>query len=89
MIFIQMAKLKEAEEVIGYHFNNPTLLEEALQAAGAAASNPHTKGDREGNKRLALLGDALLSMMLLDHWYDSGKDTGKPNHTCLGIRSHY
>jgi ribonuclease-3 len=84
-----MAKLKEVEEIIRYHFNDQALLEEALQAAGAAVSDPHIKGDRQGNKRLALLGDALLSMMLLDRWYDSGKDTGKRHRTYLVIWSYY
>jgi hypothetical protein len=52
------------ESIIGYHCTkDPTLLWEALQAAGSPV---RIAGDREildGNKKLAALGDAVA-----DHW---------------------
>lgn len=46
------------ENIIDHHFTGPGLIEEAMQAAGAS--------DREGNKRLALVGDAVLRLVILD-----------------------
>jgi ribonuclease-3 len=58
-----------AERIIGYNFTRQGLLAEALD----------TSGDRtpESNQRLAMLGDALLQIILLDAWYASGDPKGK------------
>ncbi|KAJ6146214.1 hypothetical protein N7497_008196 [Penicillium chrysogenum] len=56
----------ELESLIGYQFHDRSLLEEALEEAG-----PQT----EGNERLALLGDKVLSLMLLHRWYMEGNTT--------------
>ncbi|KAJ9634920.1 hypothetical protein H2199_008784 [Coniosporium tulheliwenetii] len=54
------------ESVIGYHFVQPQLLDEALLAAGASVARKNTHGPSEGNKRLALVGDAALQLAILD-----------------------
>ncbi|CAG8050992.1 unnamed protein product [Penicillium nalgiovense] len=56
----------ELESLIGYQFHDRSLMEEALEEAG-----PQT----EGNERLALLGDKVLSLMLLHRWYMEGNTT--------------
>jgi dsRNA-specific ribonuclease len=53
------------EKIIDYHFTDSQLLEEALQAAG------------RGNQRLALLGDAIISLAVLDAWYPTGASASK------------
>jgi hypothetical protein len=47
-----------AERTLGYGFSNANLLHEALQSLD--------------NLRLAVLGDAVLTMVLCDEWYGQG-----------------
>jgi ribonuclease-3 len=63
------------ENIIKYHFANPQLLQEALTAEGASQSSQGPAGN--GNKRLALVGDALLRVVILDRWYPCGASTGE------------
>lgn len=51
------ARLKGAEEIINFHFADPSLLREALQAAGFITP--------DGNKKLAVIGDAALKLVLV------------------------
>jgi ribonuclease-3 len=69
--------LEAIESIIDYRFAKSQLLEEALQAAGSAMSNTSLTGDRHGNKRLALVGDAVIRLALLDPWYATGGSTGE------------
>ncbi|KAJ5063706.1 ribonuclease III domain-containing protein [Bipolaris maydis] len=64
------------ETILQYHFSNSELLDEALLAAGAAASSKDIEGDVQGNKRLALLGDSVLQEVVLEPWYNSEESTG-------------
>ncbi|KFY92573.1 hypothetical protein V498_04858 [Pseudogymnoascus sp. VKM F-4517 (FW-2822)] len=59
----------DVERIIEYHFTNPQLLAEAFEAAGVSELH---KG---GNKRLALVGDALIRLAILDRWFPSGAST--------------
>ena len=72
-----MSVQQAIECIIDYHFTNSGLLEEAMQAAGASDSKKIAGSDREGNKRLALVGDAVLRLVILDEWYPDGTNTGK------------
>lgn len=72
-----MPDLKSLQSRLQYSFNNANLLEEAMTAAGAAVSDPNTDGPVSGNKRLALIGDAVLRLSVLDEWYPNGGSTGK------------
>ena len=56
-----MRELKELEKKIGYHFQNPELLEKALRHSSYA--NEHRMNRIECNERLEFLGDAVL-----EHW---------------------
>ncbi|KAH8434277.1 uncharacterized protein LDX57_011915 [Aspergillus melleus] len=56
----------EFEKVIGHHFHDQGLMDEALEESGLASA---------GNERLALLGDKILDLMLLRRWYHEGNTT--------------
>ncbi|KAE8149027.1 ribonuclease III domain-containing protein [Aspergillus avenaceus] len=56
----------EFECLIGYSFRNRDLMEEALQEASVVTP---------GNERLALIGDKVLALMLLQDWYRTGNST--------------
>ncbi|KAL1623898.1 hypothetical protein SLS56_008093 [Neofusicoccum ribis] len=67
--------MQTVEKVIGYEFTNTELREEALLAAGTSVSDPAVDGDPRGNKRLALVGDAVLQLIILEKWYGQATDT--------------
>jgi hypothetical protein len=72
-----MPDIPTVERMINYHFNDPKLLDEALLAAGASTARKDVNGPLEGNKTLALVGDAALQLALLDSWYSRDASRGK------------
>ncbi|KAL8901054.1 MAG: hypothetical protein Q9207_005390 [Kuettlingeria erythrocarpa] len=61
--------------IIGYVFNDPNLVVEAVSAAGSRTSF----GNRQfadGNKRFAVLGDTVLQLALAQDWYDGNEPRG-------------
>ncbi|KAF9690396.1 hypothetical protein EKO04_011620 [Ascochyta lentis] len=71
-----MSNLDSLQARLHYSFKNASLLEEALNAAGAAVSSRDVDSPASGNKRLALVGDAVLRLSVLDEWYPCGGSTG-------------
>ena len=67
------SKLQSAQQAIGYQFQKPELLLEALRGAGPTA----TSTTPEGNKQLALIGDKLLAFRLALLGRQRGERTGK------------
>ena len=70
------AKLENAQAAMSYRFTDPHILWEALQAA---SSGVHSAGNRviiDGNKRLAMIGDAILKLVLLENSYARGDPRG-------------
>lgn len=61
-----LLKTHSCERAIGYQFREPLLLWEALLAYEAS---PHLPRYSEGNKRLAILGDRILDLLLALKWY--------------------
>lgn len=59
------SKIADASLIIGYQFINRAWLWEALQAAGSPVLGVPDRRFREGNKRLAGLGDRILSMIIV------------------------
>ena len=53
--------ITDLESILKYHFDNPALLQEAVRA-------PQIEFPL-GNRRLALLGEAVLEVALLTRWY--------------------
>ncbi|RYP48289.1 hypothetical protein DL768_005799 [Monosporascus sp. mg162] len=64
-----------ALQKIGYSFKNDKLLDEALLAAGAPVSDAQVEGNEQGNKGLALIGDALIRLAIVDQGYVDGART--------------
>ena len=58
-----------AEAIIDYRFNDESLLWEALQSMGSGASQIRNREMSEGNKRLAVVGDAILRLVVVEEWY--------------------
>jgi hypothetical protein len=65
---------RDIERTLNYSFRDPNLLFEALQAAGNRISKVGVRNVPDGNKRLAMLGDAVLTVAILSDWYE-GEDT--------------
>ena len=59
--------MKKLEEVIGYHFRDPKLLELALTHSSYA--HEHFSGKNHDNERLEFLGDAVLELASSDYLY--------------------
>lgn len=68
----QVDRVQAVEKIIGYNFVNPVNLRGALQAAG------HLGGLHlpDGNKPLALLGDALLRLVLAEAGFQNSSTKG-------------
>jgi len=56
--------LTQAEQLVGYHFSDPSLLRQALTHASAAEGN-----QEEDYERLEFLGDAIVSFFIADVVY--------------------
>ncbi len=59
--------MKTLEDKLGYHFQNPALLENALTHSSYA--NEHHLGSLNSNERLEFLGDSVLGMVVADNLY--------------------
>ncbi|KAI4237253.1 MAG: hypothetical protein LQ349_002008 [Xanthoria aureola] len=66
-------KTHACEAAIGYKFQDPWLLWEALQAAGPPVSHLGIPRYEAGNLRLAIVGDRILDLLLALHWYPTGQ----------------
>ncbi|KAJ6261639.1 hypothetical protein Dda_4309 [Drechslerella dactyloides] len=65
-----MVDQAKIESILGYNFASGNLLMEALEAPGRAYTH-ETESGIDGNKRLAMVGDALLTLIHFDMWYPS------------------
>jgi ribonuclease-3 len=68
--------VKQCQDIIGYEFKNPHILWEALQTAGSGVMIIGDRKVPQGNKRQAVLGDAILSHVLCSRWYADGGTRG-------------
>ena len=73
--------IKFFEATAEYAFKDRSLPKEALLAAGASTCRKNVEGDPRGNKRLALIGDALIRLELVDQWHTTGASPGMNNST--------
>ena len=81
--------IRKLQSKLGYTFKNPQYLWEAVQAPGSilhpddflsagterSSAEPHNFPN--GNKRLALLGDTILRLALIENWYKGQESRGK------------
>ncbi|KAH7312768.1 hypothetical protein B0I35DRAFT_437708 [Stachybotrys elegans] len=77
-----MADHQEIEEILQYHFEHPDLLEEAITAPGIYRREYLNYTGAHGNKSLALIGDALLRLVLVDDGVKEGLSTGSCHNIC-------
>ncbi|MFI4860463.1 MAG: ribonuclease III [Phycisphaerales bacterium JB063] len=60
--------IDQAAEVLGYRFQNPSLLEEALTHASSAGTR------QDSNERLEFFGDAILGCVVCEYLYHTFPD---------------
>lgn len=65
----------------GYTFQDQSLPEEAILAAGASCQRKDVEGDPRGNKRLTLIRDALIRLKIVDQWHTTGVSPCTPSCT--------
>jgi ribonuclease-3 len=65
------------DDILNYHFRSEKLRNEALLAEGALVSGVHIDGIAQGNKALALIGDALIRLVIIDQGYQEGAGRGE------------
>ena len=63
--------MTELEEKLGYAFQNPSLLDNALTHSSRANES---RGKLLSNERLEFLGDSVLGMVVADHLYRNHPD---------------
>lgn len=69
--------LNAVEDIISYRFRNSTLLWKALQVNGTQVKFAGDEAPPEdGNKKLSLVGDAVLALSLIEDWYVRGGTRG-------------
>ncbi|RMY72591.1 hypothetical protein D0863_04427 [Hortaea werneckii] len=77
-------KLGQAKSLIrdlaGYCFKDGNILFDALDTTGLRV--------QQSNQRLALLGDAILKLIILDDWYPTGTPKGAGNDHVASIGSN-
>ena len=75
--------IKDLEEAIGYHFQNISLLQNAL--AHSSYANERWHNSLLSNERLEFLGDSILGMLVAEYLYRSFPD--KPEGELTRIRA--
>ena len=68
-----MASNTLIEKQTDYKFRDRKLLHESSIAAGSSAC--HNTCDTFGNKRLALLGDKVIALLIVDQQHEKGSTT--------------
>ena len=76
-----MADLAALQEILGIHFNNPLLLEQALVHSSYVNENPGFAP--ASNERLEFLGDAILGMIFAQKLYQDFPDSTEGELTRL------
>jgi hypothetical protein len=66
----------EIQTTLNYQFNHVQPLLEALKAAGAGFSIQHARSAKDGNKRLAHVGNLALQMVISNAWYHADEERG-------------
>lgn len=73
---LMMSKIEACQSIIGYEFQDHHIVWEALQMAGSGITTSGGRQIPNGNKRLAILGDNALEIILCQRWYAGGKAKG-------------
>lgn len=70
-------RIHAVETLVRYRFHNPALLWEALQGPMVMVDIAGNRVPKDGNKRLAIIGDAAMQLVLAETWYPGGTSKGK------------
>lgn len=62
--------IQDVEDIIDYEFYDKAYLQEALESSGASIYP-------QGNKRLAIIGDAALTLVISEFGFEDGGSIGK------------
>ena len=62
-------KMHELEEIIQYEFNNISYLIEAMRTIKIGNIDKSKNNKTYTNEKLAILGDAILQLILIEHYY--------------------
>ena len=71
-----MEESTNAEQHLRYEFVDRKLLKNALIAAGSSEQEEDSTLQDGANKRLAMVGDALIRLVIVDDWYGSRETRG-------------
>ena len=69
--------ITSVEAVLGYTFTDRNCVWEALQAPGSGVSVAGNRQIPEGNKRLALKGDAAIRNVIIEDWFSTHRPRGR------------
>ncbi len=64
--------MEQLEDLLGYHFQNRSLLDRAL--THSSYINEHHKNKLDSNERMEFLGDSVLGLVVADHLYHTHPD---------------
>ncbi len=70
-------RIYAVETLVQYRFHNPALLWEALQGPSVIIDSTGKPVPPDGNKRLAIVGDAAIRLALAENWYPGKTSKGK------------
>lgn len=71
------ATIEAVESIIQYKFTNSSLLWEALHTNSQHPTIGGQPIPPDGNKRLAIVGDAVMQLVLAADWYRGSTNRGK------------
>jgi dsRNA-specific ribonuclease len=75
-VYEQEARLDRVMVILGYNFQTPSLLSEALHVAGSVLINSNGRSLKEGNKPLAGIGDRIISLYITEDAFNKGLTIG-------------
>lgn len=64
--------MEQLEDLLGYHFQDHSLLDRAL--THSSYINEHHKNKLDSNERMEFLGDSVLGLVVADHLYHTHPD---------------
>ena len=70
-------RIHAVETLVRYRFHNPALLWEALQGPSIMIDIAGERVPPDGNKQLAIVGDAVMQLVLAETWYPGKTNKGK------------
>ncbi|KAL9471553.1 hypothetical protein ACSS6W_009494 [Trichoderma asperelloides] len=76
------------EKILQYHFQDPALLKEVLHADGSTPTLSKDKPREHGNKALAMIGDAVLRLVVVNDGIVGGNTRQSCHEICMAETSN-